>query len=491
MESLAIALYGAEQLAEIDRRATQQGLAGATLMQRAGEAAYRAASARWPLARRWLVYAGGGNNGGDGYVVAHAALRAGCEVTVATLGTPREGSTASDKAHAYAEAGGRVVAWNEAEPADAELIVDALFGIGLNRAPEGDSARAIEAMNGAGQPIVAIDMPSGLMTDTGAAPGSVVNAALTVTFIGLKFGLFTGAGPGVRGRLAFTRIAVPESLADGLVPRALRITDSLARPALAPRRRDAHKGHFGHVLVVGGEHGTGGAVALAASAALRTGAGLVSAATRPLHVPALIATSPEIMAHGLDDDADLGDLAARATVLALGPGLGQTKWSRRLWRASLALDIPKVVDADALNLLAQEPIKRDDWILTPHPGEAARLLGTDVKTVEGDRLAAVQELVERYGGVVVLKGVGTLVAAATQDVVRLCDRGNPGMASGGMGDALTGIIAGLLAQKHDPFTAACVGVWLHATAADRASLDGERGLLATDLIAGLRHEVNP
>ena len=491
MEPLPLALYGAQQLAEIDRRATQEGLPGETLMQRAGEAAFRSISARWPVSRHWLVYAGAGNNGGDGYVVAREALQAGCEVTVAALGEPREDSTAGRMARAFTEAGGRVVPWDEAAPQEADLVVDALFGIGLNRALEGDAAAAVDAINAAGRPVAAIDIPSGLVADTGAAAGSVVQAALTITFIGLKLGLFTGIGPRVRGRLVYSRIGVPEQIDREMQPLALRITGAFVRQVLRPRLRDAHKGHFGHVLVAGGDSGTGGAVSLAAQAALRTGAGLVSAMTRPEHVPALIAARPEIMAHGLDENADFPEAAARATVAALGPGLGQSAWSRRVWETGLALDRPLVVDADGLNLLARHPQRRDDWILTPHPGEAARLLDTDVPSVEKDRLQAVHALTERYGGVVVLKGVGTLVAAAGSGEAWLCDRGNPGMASGGMGDALTGVIASLLAQGLDPLTAARTGVWLHASAADRASLDGERGLLASDLIAELRHGANP
>ena len=460
-------------------------------MQRAGEAAFRAISARWPVSRHWLVYAGAGNNGGDGYVVAREALQAGCEVTVAALGEPREESTAGRMARAFAEAGGRIVSWREAAPRDADLLVDALFGIGLNRALEGDAAAAVEAINAAGRPVAAIDIPSGLMADTGAAAGPVVQAVLTMTFIGLKLGLFTGIGPRVRGRLAYSRIGVPERIGMELPPPAMRSTGAYPRPVLQPRGRAEPKGRSGHVLVAGGDFGTGGAVSLAAGAALRTGAGLVSAMTRPGHVAALIAARPEIMAHGLDENADFPEAAARATVVALGPGLGQSAWSRRVWDTALALDRPLVVDADGLNLLARYPQRRDDWILTPHPGEAARLLGTDVPGVESDRLQAAHSLAERYGGVVVLKGVGTLVASAGSGEAWLCDRGNPGMASGGMGDALTGVIASLLAQGLDPLSAARAGVWLHATAADRASLDGERGLLASDLIAELRRGANP
>ncbi|MGA7966188.1 MAG: NAD(P)H-hydrate dehydratase, partial [Gammaproteobacteria bacterium] len=451
---------------------------------------FRTVAARWPCVRRWLVYAGGGNNGGDGYVVAHEALRAGFEVTVAALKPPREGSAACVKAAAYTQAGGRTVGWNEADASRADVIVDALFGIGLDRALEGDAAAAVQAINASGKPVVAIDLPSGLHADTGAALGIAVQAALTITFIGLKPGLFTGAGPHLSGRLAFTRLGVPESIEDGLQPVARRITESLRQTGLPRRERDANKGHFGHVLVIGGETGTGGAVILAATAALRSGAGLVSVATRPAHVPALLAARPEIMAHGLDDAKALSAIAPRANVLALGPGLGQTEWSRGAWQAALERDAIKVVDADALNLLSRQPMRRDDWVLTPHPGEAARLLGTDIPGIENNRPAAVRALVERYGGVAVLKGAGTLVAAAGDRMLWLCDRGNPGMASGGMGDALTGIIAGLLAQGLALFDAARLGVWLHATAGDKASLGGERGLLASDLIAELRSLVN-
>lgn len=490
MEPLPLALYGARELAEIDRRAAAQGLAGEILMQRAGEAAFRAIAARWPGARRWLIYAGGGNNGGDGYVVAHEALRAGFEVTVAILKPSREKSTAATLAAAYTAAGGHSVAWREAQPVAADVVVDALFGIGLDRALEGEAAAAVTAINAAARPVAAIDLPSGLHADTGAAPGVAVRAALTITFIGLKPGLFTGVGPRLSGGVAFARLGVPATAESGLEPLAWRITEALHQQLLPPRDRDAHKGRFGHALVIGGEYGTGGAVILAATAALRTGAGLVSVATRPDHVPALLAAQPEIMAHGVDDATSLSAVAPQANVLVLGPGLGRTAWSRHLWQAALNREALKVVDADALNLLAGQSLHRDDWILTPHPGEAARLLATDIPGIENDRPGAVRALVERYGGVAVLKGAGTLVAAANEKTLWLCDRGNPGMASGGMGDALSGVIAGLLAQGLTAFDAARLGVWLHATAGDRASLGGERGLLASDLIAELRGLVN-
>ncbi len=490
MDSLPAELYGARELAEIDRRAGENGLSGPLLMQRAGEAAFRAIAARWPTARRWLVYAGGGNNGGDGYVVAAQARAAGLAARVAALKPPRKGSAAERACEAYRAAGGDVMAWRDADATEADLVVDALLGIGLDRAPTGEAAEAIDAVNHAGAPVAAIDLPSGLLADTGAAPGSAVRAVLTVTFIGLKFGLFTGAGPGLAGRLVFSRLDVPQELEEGLRPLARRIRQELVHTALPPRRRDAHKGRFGHVLVVGGELGMGGAVRMAGEAALRTGAGLVTAVTRPEHVAPILAGRPEIMVYGVSDGV-LPAAAKRANVVALGPGLGQCEWGRALWSAALACPVPKVLDADGLNLLAAAPRRRDDWVLTPHPGEAGRLLQCPPAQIEHDRRAAVRELAERYGGVVILKGAGTLVVSSPEGEIFLCDRGNPGMATGGMGDALTGTVAGLLAQGLDAFTAARVGARVHAAAGDHAAACGERGMLAGDLLLELRRLVNP
>jgi ADP-dependent NAD(P)H-hydrate dehydratase / NAD(P)H-hydrate epimerase len=261
-----------------------------------------------------------------------------------------------------------------------------------------------------------------------------------------------------------------------------------------PRRaRDAHKGHFGHVLVVGGDEGMGGAVRLAAEAALRAGAGLVSVATRPAHVGAILAARPELMCHGVNGAEALHAPLARASVLAIGPGLGRSPWARELLAAALESGLPCVLDADALNILseAQTPPCSDRWVLTPHPGEAGRLLGSDAAAIETDRPAAIRALHARYGGVVVLKGAGTLVCGAGASLW-LCDRGNPGMASGGMGDVLTGVIAGIAAQLGDLERAACAGVLVHALAADDAARGGgERGLVAGDLLAALRVWMNP
>lgn len=258
---------------------------------------------------------------------------------------------------------------------------------------------------------------------------------------------------------------------------------------LAPRPRDAHKGLFGHALIIGGDFGMAGAVRLAGEAALRVGAGLVSVATHPEHISIVSSTRPELMCHGAKQVRDLKKLLTRATVLVLGPGLGQSTWSRQLYKSSLATQHPKIVDADALNLLAKHPIHRDDWILTPHVGEAARLLACSTEKIQQDRAKAVLALQTKFGGVIVLKGAGTLIVDSTHKIA-ICEAGNPGMASGGMGDVLSGVIGGLVAQGLSLSDAACLGVCLHATAGDLAAQDGERGLLASDLIPHLRRFVN-
>ncbi len=270
---------------------------------------------------------------------------------------------------------------------------------------------------------------------------------------------------------------------------ATPLTDDMLRAWLPPRARASHKGDYGHVLVVGGDHGMAGAVRLAGEAAARTGSGLVSIATRAAHAAVIAAACPELLCHGVECARDLRVLLQRASVVAIGPGLGQSAWAHDMLAAVLQMRLPRVVDADALNLLAQEPMQCDHWVLTPHPGEAARLLDMTTKQVQADRLQAAQALQQRYGGVCVLKGAGTLVC--TSESVAICEAGNPGMASAGMGDVLTGVIAGLLAQGLSLVDAACAGVYIHAKAGDRAAQEGERGLLASDVMPHLRKLVNP
>lgn len=493
IRSLEHPLYLAAQLREFDRRACEeQGVPGYTLMTRAAAAALRELRARWPRARRIRVVCGAGNNGGDGYVLARLAQTAGLEVRVGWLSDPAALRDDARTACLDAQAAGVAMAPFAADLcADAEVIVDALLGTGLQRAVGGDWAVAVAAMKAAAAPVLSLDIPSGLHADTGAVLGCAVRADMTVSFIADKFGLHTASGPDCAGQIVLAPLDVPASVFDGVEAAATRIDADWLRAALpGPRAHSAHKGAFGHVLVIGGQPGMSGAARLAAEAAARTGAGLVSVATHPQHAAVLNMGRPELMCHGVISAAELRPLLERATVLAIGPGLGQSDWARGLLAAVWDVRLPKIVDADALNLLAQEPLRRDDWILTPHPGEAARLLGCAAAEVQADRLGAVQALQARYGGVIVLKGAGTLIADGAR--CRLSTAGNPGMASGGMGDVLTGVIAGLCAQGLPPAEAAAAGVLLHGLAGDAAAQagGGERGLLAADLLPELRRLMN-
>ena len=492
MRSLPRELWTAAQVRELDRRAIEgYGIAGRELMERAGAFALDALLRRWPAARAVTVACGAGNNGGDGYVVARLARRAG--LSVRTLAVADPGQLQGEAASAYADFardGGEIIRWDgTGDPGGDGPLVDALLGTGLSRELAGPVRAAVEGMNASGRPVVALDLPSGLHADTGRVMGAAVRADLTACFIGLKLGLFTGRGPALAGEVVFSALDTPAGLDRGLTPAGRRLEPAVLADWLPARPRDAHKGRFGHVLVIGGDEGMGGAARLAAEAALRVGAGLVSVATHPAHVAPILAARPELMVRGIEGAKPLEAMLARATVIAAGPGLGRSQWSKDLLHAALESGLPCVLDADALNLLSESPRRSDRWVLTPHPGEAGRLLDGDAASVEADRPAAARALRARYGGVAVLKGAGTLVCGAGPSLW-LCDRGNPGMASGGMGDVLTGIIAGLAAQLDDLERAACAGTLIHALAGDDAARGGERGLLAGDLLDTLRPWVN-
>lgn len=488
------AVYTAGQVREMDRVAIEDsGFGGGLLMARAAHAAYVALRRRWPGARRVLVLCGRGNNGGDGLLVARQARLGGLNVHVLLLREPEAfGGEAARALEAARAAGVTLERYNDGDLPGADVVVDAMLGTGLDRPVEGAVLEAIEAINRLhGIGVLAVDIPSGLSANTGATLGAAVRADLTVTFIGLKLGLFTGAGPRQAGRVVFDDLGVPPDVSANVTPAALAMTEADRSGLLSPRARDAHKNHSGHLLVVGGDHGTAGAVRLAAEAGLRGGAGLVSVATRREHTAAMTQARPELMCRGVEVADDLTPLLPRATVVAVGPGLGQDEWGRRLWARLLDSDCALVVDADALNLLAADPRRRDDWILTPHPGEAGRLLGCDAARIQADRPAAVRELARRYGGAAVLKGAGTLVCAGDGPLY-LCRAGNPGMAVGGMGDLLMGFIAALRAQGLTPVDAARLGAYVHARAGDLAAREGgERGLLPSDLLPWLRRLVNP
>lgn len=492
MSTLPVDIYSVAAVREIDRTAIEDhGIPGYTLMTRAGAAAVSEARSMFPDARRWQVVCGAGNNAGDGYVVARLAAQEGIVVSVVALVDP--GSLTGDAATAYgdfAAEGGVLSAWAGQLDAEADLIVDALLGSGLERDVEGEFALAVAAINSHQAGVVALDIPTGIHGDAGNVMGFAVRADLTVTFVGLKAGLYLGDGPEYCGAIAFTDLGVPPQCRQALDAAFRRVDDDHMRRTLAPRRRTAHKGDFGHVLVVGGGPGMPGAVRLCGEAALRAGAGLVSLATHPEHASMIVASRPELMSHGIESVDQLEPLLGRADVVAFGPGLGRGDWAKAIYDRLASDDHPAVWDADALNWLADAPQAVDGRIITPHPGEAARLLGKDTAAVQADRSGSLKELRERFGGVAVLKGSGTL-ASSGSGPAWLCTAGNPGMAAPGMGDVLTGVIAALRAQGLSAEDAAAVGVTAHARAGDRAARAGERGVLASDVLAELRRVINP
>ncbi|MDQ0124608.1 NAD(P)H-hydrate epimerase [Pseudomonas lini] len=483
-DDLPDALYSAAQVRRLDASLIAAGTPGFELMQRAARATWRALVRHWPTANELSVVTGHGNNAGDGYLIAVLARRAGWHVRVLAVGDPQRLQGDAGLAHADAVAEGIAVqAWS-AQSGLRGVVVDAMLGTGLTGEVREPYAGVIAAINASGLPVAAVDIPSGLCADTGRVLGSAVRADLTVTFIGLKLGLFTGDAADVVGELVFNDLqAAPESF-NGVDVSARLLTASNV-PRLASRARAAHKGKFGHVLLIGGDRGFGGAILLSAQTALRSGAGMVSVSTRSEHVPAALARLPEAMVLGTSSANQLMGLLEKVSVLVVGPGLGQASWGRSLLSAAANAPLAQVWDADALNLLAEEQVELPkDCVITPHPGEAARLLGLSTAEVQADRPAAAHALSKKYTAVVVLKGAGSLIASPDGRLA-VCDRGHPAMATAGLGDVLAGLLGALLAQGMSTFDAACLGVWLHANAGAQEGKSG-RGLAASDLIPAIR-----
>lgn len=516
-------VHGVDRVRAMDRRAIERdGVPGYELMCRAGQAALKAVYGFWPRASRLVVVCGSGNNAGDGYVLARLAARGGYAVRVLAVGDP--GELTGDASRAWRDCAAASVpitpfiaqAGDVAVDATADVIVDALLGTGISRPLSEACARAVSWINASGCPVLALDVPSGLNADSGQVLGDIVRATATITFAGLKTGLFLGAGPDASGRLRFDGLGIDPG-ADPPLLRRLRT--QLITQALPARRRSAHKGDHGRLLLVGGGPGMPGAIRLAAEAALRSGAGRVTVATHPENCTAITAARPEIICHAVNAPwpttagsteghsagghragaRQLDELIADAHVVALGPGLGTGAWSAAVFRHVFAAARPLVLDADGLNMLATHGAgQRSDLVLTPHPGEAARLLGISPAQVQADRMGAVRELAARFTAVVVLKGACTLIAIPAaaggpgpDAGVWVCDRGNPGMACAGMGDVLTGVIGGLAVQLRDLALATRTGVLAHALAGDEAARRGQRGTLAMDLMQPLRRWLNP
>lgn len=477
---------GAETRAFDQRAIDRFGIPGIRLMHRAGRAAFDELRQRWPGAKSLTIFCGSGNNAGDGYVIAGLAADAGMAVEIVQVADPERLAGDALAAVHFAEArrGQPVQRTEKPWRVTGDVVVDALLGTGIRGGVRPDIAAAISTINEAGKPVLAVDVPTGVDADTGGLLGdAAVRATVTVTFVAAKLGLFTGDAVDFSGDVVVDDLDLLPDVFDrpGI---AVLDGDGLGR---LQRRPGAHKGDSGRLLIVGGDADMGGAVALAGEAALRTGAGLVSVATRDVNRSAILAHRPELMVRATLMPADIADLAERASAIAIGPGLGRGAWGRALLRHCLTLGKPLVVDADALNGVADGTATLPSGaVITPHPGEASRLLGSDTGAVQRNRPEAAKAL--SAGGIVaVLKGAGTLVAEDGA-LHGICLRGNPAMATAGSGDVLTGIIGALLARGIEPLAAAKLGVWLHARAGDEAA-ESRNVPLAGDFIDALR--LNP
>lgn len=501
---IATALYTAAQVRQIDRIAIERfGIPGPLLMQRAAGAAFTSLRRRWPQARKLLLLCGRGNNGGDAWLLGASALYEGFHVEAVAFGEPK--GDAKDAHQRYLDAGGSIVDSSSLSLLpSADVVVDGLFGTGLDRNVDSVAGYLIEQLNASRQAVLALDIPSGLCADRGAPRGVAVRATATISFVAWKRGLFSGAALDYCGDLELAPLDIPAAARNGIPPDA-RLLDANISCVLPNRDRDVSKGDYGHLLVIGGDYGMAGAIHLSAEAALRSGAGKISVATRAEHVSAINASRPELMARGVDGPQDLKSRLEGIDVVAIGPGLGRSAWGHALWDSAIHSGLPCVIDADALNLLAGDSVRLAGneiiaksalpipgigcHVLTPHPGEAARLLGLSTAQVQADRYAAVRDLAARHNAVVVLKGAGSLIADPDGHIA-VCPWGNAGMATAGMGDLLTGVIAALLAQGLSAWDAARLGVALHARAGDLAAGTQPRGLIASDLLAPLRQLVN-
>lgn len=502
-------LVTAAEMGNLDRMTVEQyHLPSLILMENAGLAVVNAIRQELGLdlaGKRILIFAGKGNNGGDGLVVARHLINAGAEVKIFLLARPEDlrgdAGVNYQVLRAMQATFYPVLEEKDVQRADvallyADLVVDAIYGTGFQGAALGVPARVIELINQTNKPAIAVDLPSGLEADSGQVNGPCVRATRTVTFALPKLGLVLEPGAQYVGEVEVADISIPQPLIAGQPLTRDLVTRQWCAGHLPRRSPVAHKGDYGHVLAVGGSPGMAGAAVMAATAALRAGAGLVTLGVpAPLHQAVQVRTL-EVMSQPLPAN-DAGFLTReavdailafqQASVLALGPGLSQHADSFALVRELLPrLNCPAVIDADALNALSGHteilPALKQPVILTPHPGEMSRLVGLPVARVQEERVTIAQAAAKQWQAVVVLKGAKTVVATP-KGYLYVNPTGNPGMATGGSGDVLTGIIAALLAQKLAPEEAAACGVYLHGLAGDLASRDlGMASVTATSLI---------
>jgi NAD(P)H-hydrate epimerase len=499
----SLALYSAEQIKQIEQRYSDSLNGTYPLMERAGASVFHHLLQKWPETKHILVVTGKGNNAGDGFIVARLATERRLKVTLCYLEKPSE--LTGDALRAYQKISHRsvkTVDYDRVDYANYDLVVDAMLGTGIKGKLREPYLSFIQKVNASPIPVLSVDLPTGLEADTGFVHSDAIHANMTVTMVGQKKGIYTGDSANYRGAVELSELDIPSALFEqGHCRLYSQNWDSIKRK-LKPREGASHKGLFGHSVIIGGQNGMGGASLLAATAAARSGCGLTSALVGEQAAQSLNQFTPEVMASGLSEESfsrQLSALKSSRLAFVIGPGLGQTDWSRSVIaevsnNENVRMNL-QVWDADALNFLAKfdDKDKRDNQrIITPHPGEAARLLNTDTLTISKDRYGAAQQLAKIYGGICVLKGSGTIISDE-MGVQAVCPVGNPGMSSGGMGDVLAGLIGGLLAQGFEPMDAATIGVCVHGEAADRAAGPKRhyRGMLASDLFDYFPPLLNP
>ncbi len=479
--------YNATQTQAIEKFAIeQQGIPGILLMKRAAFFALRTLDKLWPNTKHIHIICGTGNNAGDGYILGQLAYLAGFEVSLSQLGsTHKIKGDALTALHELVDIGLNPYPLTAKVLSKADVLVDAVFGIGINRPVDGKLAEQFKLINQANKPILALDIPSGLDANTGNILGIAIQANHTCTFITQKIGLASYLGQETAGKVHFSELFLNQESLDYQPPVAKNHSLKYWLNRLPEKLASDHKGSNGTACLIGGNHNMMGAIQLAGRACLKTGTGLVKIISLAEHNLHLTQAQPEFMTYTTEQ---IPQQLQTATCLAIGPGLGQDQWAKSAFNQITSSPLNKVLDADALNLLALDPLNTShqaNWILTPHPGEAAKLLQTSTEYIQQNRLQAIQELHKKYGGVIVLKGNGTLIFDGK--TIEICTAGNAGMATGGMGDVLTGTITSLLAQGLNLFDAACLGVALHTHAGDAiANHKHQTGITPSEIILTIR-----
>ena len=478
------------------------------LMERAGESLFEWLSAEYENSQPLLILCGKGNNGGDGYVLGRLALESNYHVNVMVMAAEQEIKGDALIALQHLKNSLAFSAHNKPcqlnfleNPEDLHLslqnllqkeqylVVDAIFGIGFKGKLNEATHHIITAINDSNLPVLSVDIPSGLSADTGTAYPLAVKADVTISFIAMKKGLLTGRAVNFTGQLLLADLGVGESFQQNINSNVV-IQNQLNLPRLKPREPATHKGNIGHAVCIGGNAQFPGAIRLSGESALRAGASLVSVACHKESAALIFYERPEFMLAPHDaNDQRAASFLVQAKVVILGPGLGKDAWAKAWFEQVMLSPSPQVVDADGLRLLSESPNVNHQRVLTPHPGEAASLLHCDIATIENNRFSSVKAIAQNYGGICLLKGPGTLISDGNR--VWVNTTGNPGMASGGMGDVLSGLVGALMIQIPDMLEATRLAVYIHGQAADiLAEKEGMNGMLASDLLPVIRRLLN-